>query len=64
MYDLKINTGSLISKIYEYQKHIGLRRRFIRELEEVGADTKNLKDEILELERKIDDLKMMCGYPY
>lgn len=63
MYDVKNTTGNLISKIYEYQKHIGLSRRFIRELSAEGADTSTLEDEIAELERKINDLKLICGYP-
>jgi hypothetical protein len=63
MYDIKSNTGTLIAKIYEYQKHIGLSRRFIRELANEGADTSSLEEEIVELERKINDLKLICGYP-
>jgi hypothetical protein len=63
MYDVKSNTENLITKIYEYQKHIGLSRRFIRELSAEGADTRNLEEEIEELERKINDLKIICGYP-
>jgi hypothetical protein len=63
MYDIKNNTENLIAKIYEYQKHIGLSRKFIRELSAEGADTRNLEEEILELERKINDLKLTCGYP-
>jgi hypothetical protein len=64
MYDLKSSTENLVSKIYEYQKHIVISKRFIRELEAEGADTKNLEEEINELERKINDLKISCGYPF
>ena len=64
MYDLKSSTENLVSKIYEYQKHIVLSKRFIRELEAEGADTKHLEEEINELERKINDLKISCGYPF
>jgi hypothetical protein len=64
MYDVKSNTENLVSKIYEYQKHIVLSKRFIRELGAVGTDTKNLEEEINELERKIYDLKISCGYPF
>lgn len=63
MYDIKTSTGNLITRIYEYQKHIGLSRRFIRELSAEGADTTKLEEEIIELERKINDLKLICGYP-
>jgi len=64
MYDIKSSTENLVSKIYEYQKHIVLSKRFIRELEAEGADTKSLEEEIYELERKINDLKISCGYPF
>jgi hypothetical protein len=64
MYDLKSSTENLVSKIYEYQKHIILSKRFIRELEAEGADTKSLEEEIFELENKINDLKITCGYPF
>jgi hypothetical protein len=64
MYEIKSSTENLVSKIYEYQKHIVLSKRFIRELEAEGADTKNLEEEIYELERKINDLKISCGYPF
>jgi hypothetical protein len=64
MNDLKSSTENLVSKIYEYQKHIILSKRFIRELEAEGADTKSLREEINELEMKINDLKITCGYPF
>ncbi len=57
------STEKLISTIYEYQNYIKLNKRFIHELEAEGGDTNQLKSEIFELERKIDELKLMVGYP-
>jgi len=62
MYNIKTSTGSLVTQIYEYQRHIALSRRFMRELTSEGLDTVSIEAEIVELERKIDDLKMMCEY--
>jgi hypothetical protein len=55
-------TEKLISTIYEYQNYIKLNSRFINELEAEGGDTKQLKNEIAELERKISELKLMGGF--
>lgn len=62
MYNIKTSTGSLVTQIYEYQRHIALSRRFMRELMSEGLDTGSIEAEIAELERKIADLKMMCEY--
>jgi hypothetical protein len=64
MYEVKSSTENLVSKIYEYQKHIVLSKRFIREMNADGNDTIKLEEEINELERKINDLKISCGYPF
>jgi len=63
MEQIKRSTDRLISTIYEYQKYIKLNKQFINELESEGADTKKLKKEITELERKIAELKLRGGYP-
>ena len=55
MLDVKYNIKGLISNIYECQKKIIINRRFIRELEEEGGDTRGLLKENLELEKKIGD---------
>lgn len=62
MEQIKRTTDKLISTIYEYQKFIKLNKQFIREMEAEGADTKGLKKEIVELERKIAELKIMGGF--
>jgi hypothetical protein len=56
------NTEKLISIIYEYQNYIKLNTRFINELEAEGGDTRQLKKEVAQLERKIAELKLMGGY--
>jgi peptidoglycan hydrolase CwlO-like protein len=53
MIDKNVNIKSLISSIYECQKKIIINRRFIREYEAEGRDTKILKDEINDFEKKI-----------
>lgn len=58
------NTDKMISMIYEYQRYIQLNSQFIRELEKEGGDTRRLQAEIVELEKKITELKLMCGYRY
>lgn len=58
------NTDKMISLIYEYQRYIQLNSQFIRELEKEGGDTSRLKSEVAELEKKIAELKLMCGYRY
>ena len=55
MLDVKYTIKSLISNIYECQKKIIINKRFIRELEIEGSDTAKLRNEILELERRISD---------
>jgi hypothetical protein len=50
--------------IYEYQRFIQLNTQFIRELEKEGGDTRRLKADVAELEKKIAELKLMCGYRY
>lgn len=55
MLDVKYNIKGLISSIYECQKKIIINRRFIRELEEEGGDSRQLLKENLELERKISE---------
>jgi hypothetical protein len=62
MQKLLNSTEKLISTIYEYQNFIKLNTRFIHELEAEGGDTKQLKNEIVELERKITELKLMGGF--
>ncbi|MBN2347642.1 MAG: hypothetical protein JXJ22_02325 [Bacteroidales bacterium] len=52
---MKYNIKGLISSIYECQKKIIINRRFIRELEEEGGDSRQLLKENLELERKISE---------
>ena len=56
------HTEKLISTIYEYQNYIKLNTRFINELEAEGGDASQLKKEIVELEQKIAELKLMGGY--
>ncbi len=63
MEQIKRTTDKLISTIYEYQKFIKLNKQFIREMETEGADTRKLRKEVLELERKIAELKIMGGFP-
>lgn len=58
------NTDRMISMIYEYQRYIQLNSQFIHELEKEGGDTRRLKAEVIELEKKITELKLMCGYRY
>lgn len=58
------NTDKMISLIYEYQRYIQLNSQFIRELEKEGGDTRRLKSEVAELEKKIAELKLLCGYRY
>mgnify|MGYP001769356508 CR=1 FL=1 len=62
MQKLMSSTEKLISTIYEYQNYIKLNTRFIHELEAAGGDTSQLKNEIIELERKIAELKLTGGY--
>lgn len=57
MLEVKYNIKNLISNIYECQKKIIINKRFIRELEGEGSDTTRLRNEILELERKIGDFQ-------
>ena len=63
MEQIRRTTDRLISTIYEYQKYIKLNKQFIRELEAEGADTRKLRKEVTELERKIAELKLRGGYP-
>ncbi len=60
MFDVKLNVTNLVSKILEYQKNIVLNKRCIRELESEGNDASGLKEEIVELQSKIRELKMKC----
>ena len=55
MLEVKYNIKNLISNIYECQKKIIINKRFIRELENEGSDTSKLRNEIVDLERKIAD---------
>ncbi len=55
MLDVKYTIKSLISNIYECQKKIIINKRFIRELEMEGSDTSKLRNEILDLEKRIAD---------
>jgi hypothetical protein len=64
MHKITRNTDRMISTIYEYQRYIQLNTQFIRELEKEGGDTRRLRAEVAELERKIIELKLMCGYRY
>ena len=64
MEQLKRTTDKLISTIYEYQKFIKLNKQFIRELEAEGSDTHKLRREVAELERKIEELKIMAGFSF
>jgi phage shock protein A len=64
MEQLKRTTDKLISTIYEYQKYIKLNKQFIRELEDEGSDTSKLRREVAELERKIEELKIMAGFSF
>ena len=61
MEKLQMNKGKLITKIYEYQKFIKLNLQFINALEEEGADTTHLREEITELEGKIAELRLRTG---
>ena len=61
MEKLKNKTDKIISSIYEYQKYIKLNKQFINALEEEGGDTSNLRKEIDDLEKKIDELKVIGG---
>lgn len=56
-------TDRLISTIYEYQKYIKLNKQFIRQMEAEGADTRELQNEVKELERKIYEMKIQSGLP-
>jgi hypothetical protein len=53
MMDVKYNIKGLVSSIYECQKKIILNRRFIREMEVEGLDTRLLADENQKLEERI-----------
>ncbi|MBN1950979.1 MAG: hypothetical protein JW801_07230 [Bacteroidales bacterium] len=64
MEKLQTSTGKLISKIYEYQKFIKLNLQFINALEEEGADTSLLREEINELEGKIAELRLRSGLAF
>lgn len=57
MLEVNYNIRSLISGIYECQKKIIINRRFISELETEGNDTTKLKNEIRDLEKKINDYR-------
>jgi hypothetical protein len=61
MEQTKRSTDKLISTIYEYQKYIKLNKQFIRQMEAEGADTRSLKNEVDELERRIEEMKMQSG---
>lgn len=57
MLDVKYNIKGLVSSIYECQKKIILNRRFIREMEAEGLDTKLLEDENQKLEERISEFQ-------
>jgi hypothetical protein len=61
MEKLKKTTEKIISTIYEYQRFIKLNKQFIIALEAEGGDTSNLRAEIVELENKIAELKVIGG---
>jgi len=63
MEQTKRTTDKLISTIYEYQKYIKLNKQFIRQMESEGADTRELQNEVEELERKISEMKLQNGFP-
>ncbi len=52
--------SNIVSQILEHQKCIVINKHFIRELEKSGTDTSELKKEIGEMERKIEELKVKC----
>lgn len=49
---------SIITRIFEHQRNIIMLKQFIKEYEKDGADTRKMKKEISELERKIEELQM------
>ena len=57
MMDVKYNIKGLVSSIYECQKKIILNRRFIREMEVEGLDTRLLIDENQKLEERIAEFQ-------
>jgi hypothetical protein len=57
MLDVKYNIKGLVSSIYECQKKIILNRRFIREMEVEGLDTRLLADENQKLEERIAEFQ-------
>lgn len=58
------NVNNTVSLILEYQKNIILNKQCIRELEKDGMDADNLKEEIVELEMKIKQLKKTASLVY
>jgi hypothetical protein len=57
MLDMKYNIKGLVSSIYECQKKIILNRRFIREMEAEGLDSRLLVDENQKLEERIAEFQ-------
>lgn len=61
---LQTSKGKLMTKIFEYQKFIKLNLQFISALEEEGADTSLLREEIIELEGKVAELQLRMGHAH
>lgn len=55
---------NLVKRILEHQRNIMMLKQFIREYEKEGTDTRNMKKEISELERKIGELQVKCEMAY
>ena len=64
MAEVSGRTERLISKIFEYQNYLKLNVQFIRELENAGGDTTQLRREMGEIEQKIAELKAQTGYRF
>lgn len=55
MIEVKNNISNLVTNIYECQKKIIINKRFIRELENEGSDSAKLRNEVKQLEKRIED---------
>jgi len=64
MFQTRKKIESKIQIINEMQNYIILNRYFIRELEEAGGDTRTLKEELKEMENKIQTLRLQYGENY
>jgi len=64
MEKLQKKTGSLVSKISEYQRFIQLNLQFINALDAEGADSTHFRAEIDAMEVKITELRLRSGYSF